>query len=76
MGALLVVYIASGAGWIVSEVGYHPWLVKDLMPMLAAVSSIPVQAVQVHFVMYGLFLLLLLAIEIKVIYMIVKKGFN
>ena len=76
MGALLVVYVASVAGWVVSEVGHHPWLVKDLMPMLAAVSSIPVQAVQVHFAIYGLFLLGLLFIEIKVIYMIVKKGFN
>ena len=76
MIALVVVYLSSYAGWIVSEVGHHPWLVKDLMPMHAAVSSMPVMAVQLEFVAIGLFLVFLMVIEIKVISNIVKKGFN
>ncbi|MDD4190297.1 MAG: cytochrome ubiquinol oxidase subunit I [Mangrovibacterium sp.] len=67
-------YIASQAGWIVSEVGRQPWVIQDLMPAVAAVTKISTSAVQVTFWMFAVIFTTLLIAEIKIMVRQIKIG--
>jgi cytochrome d ubiquinol oxidase subunit I len=59
-------YLASQAGWIVTEVGRQPWVIQDLMPSIAAVSNINVGSVKITFVLFAVTFTILLIAEIKI----------
>lgn len=68
------VYLASQAGWIVTEVGRQPWVIQDLMPTMAAVSKVSISSVQSTFWLFaGLFTALLIA-EIMIMIRQIKIG--
>ena len=69
-----LVYIAGQAGWIVAEVGRQPWVIQDLLPTKAAVSSVSVGAVQTTFFLFVAIFTLFLAIEIRIMLKAIKKG--
>lgn len=71
-----LVYIAQMAGWTVAEVGRQPWVVQDLLPTVAAVSSIDASAVKVTFWLFALIFTLLLIAEIKIMTKQIKIGPN
>ena len=69
-----LVYMAGQAGWIVAEVGRQPWVIQDLLPTKAAVSSVSVGAVQTTFFLFVAIFTLFLAIEIRIMLKAIKKG--
>ncbi len=71
---LPLAYIASEAGWILTEVGRQPWVIQDLMPNIAAVSQIDAYSVQITFFLFLLVFTSLLIAEIKIMLTQIKKG--
>jgi cytochrome d ubiquinol oxidase subunit I len=69
-----LVYLAGQAGWIVAEVGRQPWVIQDLLPTKAAVSSVSVGAVQTTFFLFVAIFTLFLAIEIRIMLKAIQKG--
>ena len=67
-------YIASEAGWIVTEVGRQPWVIQDMMPTVAAVSQIDSSAVIVTFILFAVVFTALLIAEIKIMARQIKIG--
>lgn len=67
-------YIASQAGWIVSEVGRQPWVIQDLMPTMAAVTRINTGAVQTTFWLFAVIFTILLIAELKIMFRQIKIG--
>ena len=67
-------YIASQAGWIVSEMGRQPWVVQDLLPTVAATSHIDSSTVQVTFWIFAVLFTALLIAEIRIMFKQIKTG--
>ena len=67
-------WMASEAGWVVTEVGRQPWAIQGLLPNVAAISRLDVGAVQTTFFIFlGLFTLLLVA-EISIMVKAIAAG--
>ena len=69
-----LVYIASQAGWVVSEVGRQPWVIQDLLPTVAAISRIDASSVQITFWMFAVLFTALLIAELKIMFKQIKIG--
>ena len=69
-----LVYIASQAGWIVSEVGRQPWTVQDLLPVSASLSSINATNVVTTFVLFAILFTVLLIAELRIMFKQIKIG--
>lgn len=74
MAMIPVVYVCSQCGWIVAEVGRQPWIIQDIMPAKAAISSISVASVQVTFWLFAAVFTALLAAEISIMLKQISKG--
>jgi cytochrome d ubiquinol oxidase subunit I len=72
--SVLMAYVGGQAGWIVAEVGRQPWVIQDIMPSYAAISSIEVGAVQTTFFMFAILFTVLLVAEIGIMIRQIKKG--
>ncbi len=72
--SILLVYVASQAGWIVAEVGRQPWTIQDLLPTVAAVSRIDAASVQVTFWIFAVLFTTLLIAEIGIMTKQIRKG--
>jgi cytochrome d ubiquinol oxidase subunit I len=59
-------YVASMAGWIVTEVGRQPWVVQDLMPTLTAASRLNAGAVITTFFIFTVIFSALLIAEVSI----------
>lgn len=69
-----LVYIASQAGWIVSEVGRQPWTVQDLLPVSASLSSINATNVVTTFFLFATLFTVLLIAELSIMFKQIKMG--
>ncbi len=69
-----LVYLASMAGWVLAEFGRQPWVIQDLMPTIAAVSTIDTVSVQITFWMFAILFTTLLIAEIRIMKVQIKKG--
>ena len=69
-----LVYLASEAGWIVAEVGRQPWVIQDLMPVMAAVSKIDSSSVIITFWLFATIFTVLLVAEIMIMTRQIKAG--
>lgn len=67
-------YLATQLGWVVSEVGRQPWVVQDILPTKAAVSSVSVGAVQLTFFLFLVLFTALLVAEIRIMVKQIQKG--
>ncbi|MDR2234307.1 MAG: cytochrome ubiquinol oxidase subunit I [Tannerella sp.] len=67
-------YIASQAGWIVTEVGRQPWAIQDLLPTGVAVSKLSASSVQLTFFLFLILFTTLLIAEIRIMVKAIKKG--
>jgi cytochrome d ubiquinol oxidase subunit I len=61
-----LVYIASQAGWVLTEMGRQPWIIQDLMPVSAAVSQISTGAVITTFILFAILFTALLFAEVSI----------
>ncbi len=68
------VYLASEAGWVVAEVGRQPWVIQDLMPVMAAVSKIDASSVMITFWLFAALFTILLIAEVKIMLRQIKTG--
>lgn len=68
-------YMVSQSGWIVSEMGRQPWVIQDLMPTYAAISSLQSSSVITTFTMFAILFTILLIAEMKIMFKQIKKGF-
>lgn len=59
-------YIASEAGWIVTEVGRQPWAIQDLMPVGIAATKIATTNVMISFFVFAILFTVLLIAEIRI----------
>jgi cytochrome bd ubiquinol oxidase subunit I len=67
-------YITSQCGWIVAEVGRQPWVIQDIMPTFAAVSSIETSAVKITFFLFAFLFTVLLIAELGILFRQIKNG--
>ena len=72
--SLLLAYLASEFGWIVTEVGPEPWVIQDLMTSFTAVSNINVGSVKITFILFAVTFIILLIAEIKIMVKQIKIG--
>ena len=68
------VYLASEAGWVVAEAGRQPWVIQDLMPVMAAVSKIDATSVIITFWLFAALFTVLLAAELMIMMKQIKLG--
>lgn len=73
LATIAIVWICSEAGWVVAEVGRQPWVIQDLMPSRAAISSIESGSVQFTFWAFVVVFTLLLAAEVSIMVHEIKK---
>ncbi len=64
--SLFLSWIASQAGWVVSEVGRQPWAIQDMLPVTIARSNLDSTTVMVTFFMFLLLFTALLIAELKI----------
>ncbi len=79
MGAALVGMTFSGwvatlAGWYVTEIGRQPWLVTGVLMTREAASDVPAGMIASTLILYLITYVLLLAAYIAVIFHLAKKG--
>ena len=73
LATIAIVWVASEAGWIVAEVGRQPWVIQDLMPSKAAISSIGSGSVQLTFWIFVAVFTLLLGAEVSIMVQQIRK---
>jgi len=71
---LPLAYICSECGWIVAEVGRQPWVIQDIMPTYAAVSSLDASSVKITFALFAILFTLLLTAEVSILLKQIRKG--
>ncbi len=64
--SLFLAWIASQAGWIVSEVGRQPWAIQDMLPVTVARSNLDSGTVAVTFFLFLILFTALLIAELKI----------
>lgn len=67
-------WLATLAGWYVTEIGRQPWLVTGVLSTAEAVTPIAATNVGISLVIYALLYLALLAAYIHTIFVIAKKA--
>ncbi|MBN1158499.1 MAG: cytochrome ubiquinol oxidase subunit I [Bacteroidales bacterium] len=67
-------YLATMAGWVVSEMGRQPWVIQDLMPNIAAISHINTSTVQITFWMFAALFTILIIAEISIMVKQIGNG--
>ena len=64
--SLFLAWIASQAGWVVSEVGRQPWAIQDMLPVTIARSNLDSGTVMVTFFLFLFLFTALLVAELKI----------
>jgi cytochrome d ubiquinol oxidase subunit I len=67
-------WLATLAGWYVTEIGRQPWLVTGVLKTYEAASAVPAPMIGLTLVMYLIVYVLLLAAYIGVIFHLARKG--
>ncbi len=66
VASIFLSWIASQAGWIVSEVGRQPWAIQDLLPVTVARSNLDTGTVMVTFFLFLILFTVLLIAELRI----------
>lgn len=61
-----LVWICSECGWVVAEVGRQPWIIQDLMPVSAAISSTSTSGVMLTFFIFAVVFTALFFAEVSI----------
>ena len=67
-------YLTTQAGWIVAEVGRQPWVIQDIMPTFAAVSSINSGSVILTFFLFLVIFTAFFIADVSILVKQIKKG--
>ena len=66
MISLFLGYIATEAGWVVTEVGRQPWAIQGLLPVSVARSNLDTATVATTFFIFLVLFTALLIAEVKI----------
>ncbi len=69
-----VAYIASQAGWVLTEVGRQPWAIQNLMPVGVAASKIPSASVGTTFFLFLALFTALFVAEVSILLRQIRLG--
>jgi cytochrome d ubiquinol oxidase subunit I len=70
-------FIATIAGWVVTEVGRQPWIIHGLMRTAGGVSSgLPPEAVRGSLVAFGITFLIIFVVYLLFLVRIIQKGMS
>ena len=69
-------WIATLAGWYVTEIGRQPWLVTGVLTTAQAASAVPAAMIGTTLAMYLAIYVVLLVAYISVLFHLAKKGGN
>ncbi len=72
--SILLPYVAGEIGWILTEMGRHPWIIQDLMPVSIGVSQIGTGSVITTFILFAVLFTVLLVAEISIMIKQIKLG--
>jgi cytochrome d ubiquinol oxidase subunit I len=72
--SIFLPYVAGEIGWVLTEMGRHPWIIQDLMPVSVGVSQIGTGSVITTFVLFGVLFTVLLVAEISIMIRQIKLG--
>jgi cytochrome d ubiquinol oxidase subunit I len=72
--SILFPYVAGEIGWILTEMGRHPWIIQDLMPVSVGVSQIGTGSVITTFILFAVLFTVLLVAEISIMIKQIKLG--
>ncbi len=67
-------YLASEAGWVVTEMGRQPWAIQNLMPVSVAISSMSIASVKTTFFVLLALFTALLAAELSIMFKQISIG--
>lgn len=67
-------YVASEAGWIVTELGRQPWTIQDLLPTVAAVTKLDSGTVMVTFILFAVTFTVLAIAEVNIMVKAINHG--
>ena len=67
-------YVMVECGWIVAETGRQPWVVQDLMPANAAVTSASVGGVNTMIIVFAVIFTTILAAMLSITFKTIKQG--
>jgi cytochrome d ubiquinol oxidase subunit I len=67
-------WVATMAGWYVTEIGRQPWLVTGVLTTAEAAGPVPAASIGATLAMYLLLYALLLAAYIATLYRLAAKG--
>lgn len=73
LATIAIVWICSEAGWVVAEVGRQPWVVQDLLPCRAAISSVSSGSVMFTFWLFVVLFTGLLVAEVSIMLHQIRK---
>ena len=65
--SVALAYVASQAGWIVTEVGRQPWAIQGLLPVHIATSNLDAMTVAISFFLFLAIFTLLLFAAVKIL---------
>ena len=74
MLSIAAVYICSECGWMTAEFGRQPWIIENIMPTKAAISSISTSTVVITFSLFALVFTGLLIAEVGIMLRQISKG--
>jgi len=69
-------WIATLAGWYVTEIGRQPWLVTGVLTTAQAASAVPAGMIGTTLAMYLAIYVVLLVAYVSVLFHLAKKGGN
>lgn len=72
--SILFPYVTGEIGWILTEMGRHPWIIQDLMPVSVGVSQIGTGSVITTFILFAVLFTVLLVAEISIMIRQIKLG--
>ncbi len=76
VGTTFIGWLATLAGWYVTEIGRQPWLVSGVLTTAEAVTPIAASNVGLSLAMYAFIYLALLTAYIHTIFVMAKKAIN
>ena len=67
-------YIAAEAGWVLTEVGRQPWIIRGILPTFMGSSSIAASSIVWSLIAFGVFYTALFIIEIFLMFKFGRRG--
>jgi cytochrome d ubiquinol oxidase subunit I len=72
--AIPLPYIAAEAGWVLTEVGRQPWIIRDILPTFMGSSSLAASSIIWSLIAFSTFYTVLFIVEIFLMFKFGRRG--